>query len=579
MPVQDLGFHFGHQQEEKPVTTSSPKPAGAAAPVLRDPREDPYMLDAAPEALLNLRQAEAVHAAARYSLFCGLIGVVVLGFWLRGALPVEKLAGWAVAAGVVYVARLIQALSFKAKVRGRHWVAGKSLLWFTVGATLSGLLWGGLGVWVATSASLMDTALALALVAVLALAATMAYAAAPAAALGFAWTALLPPAVVLLFAGGPQQTLFGAILIVLGVVLSLGLWVLASPLGRGLRAEVDAQRMQTQVKKLSEDLDKAQLGLKIANQRVSQTSTELNSTFSDLTSTRREIQRLQQQLDETALSDAETELANRTYFEQVLDNEWRRAIRTKRPLTVIVCDLDDFDVYRTVHGEEAASETLKRVATRIKELVNRAGDIAARIEYNKFALVLPATPSKFAGQFGEQLRKAIEDLQIGFNVPQSKRKLLTASIGVSSSIPGPESTHEDLLERINAALYEATFRGGNRVLGYRALDSLRVDRWSEQKEGLVSLEALTHKLNLQGYEVKRQVYPARASLGDQRIEHDSARALFSGQLSLSVEGMEVQLRAGDCVYIPAGSTISTEVTVDQQVVALEGIKKPAEGDF
>jgi diguanylate cyclase (GGDEF)-like protein len=565
----------------KPVTRPAPSTTAPiqAPSMMQDPREFQRLPVSDPEALARLRRAEVAHKNAHISLAAGLIGVAVVGVWLSRTLPGAGLAGWAIAAALVYAVRFGLALSFGKRVGNQPDRAGPALTLLAVTVIVSGLLWGGLGVWAVVSAGMTDAVIVVAVAALLAVAVMAVYAAAPLAAGGFAGAALVPPAVCLLLAGGPQQSLVAAILLVLTVVIGIGLWLLSPALTRGLRDQAETMRLESRIKGLSDELTQTQLNLKVAQQRVTETSSELSTTYHDLTSTRRQVQSLQKQLEDTSLTDPETGLANQVYFEQVLDNEWRRAIRIKRPLTLIVCDLDEFDTYRSVHGDEIANATIKRAAQRIKEVVNRAGDVAARIDQNKFALVLPATPSKFAGQFAEQLRKAIEDLQIPFSVPNASRKLVTASLGVSSSIPGPESISQELLDRINAALYEATFRGGNRVLGYRALDSLRVERWDENKEGKVSLEALGHKLSLQGYTVKRQVYAARASLGDQRIDHDSARAVFSGEVSFNVEGMDVQLRAGDVVYIPAGSTVSAEVLVDQSTVVLEGVKVPQENDL
>ena len=83
-------------------------------------------------------------------------------------------------------------------------------------------------------------------------------------------------------------------------------------------------------------------------------------------------------LEELAITDALTGLRNRRKFDAEIDNEWRRAVRQKAPIALLMIDADHFKIYNDTHGHQAGDQVLVGIAICISDSVRRAGDCAAR---------------------------------------------------------------------------------------------------------------------------------------------------------------------------------------------------------
>ena len=101
------------------------------------------------------------------------------------------------------------------------------------------------------------------------------------------------------------------------------------------------------------------------------------------------LKRKQELLERYAFLDALTEIPNRRRFDDIMDNEWNRAIRTETPLSVIFMDIDYFKKFNDTYGHGQGDECLRRVATAITRPMRRAGDFVARYGGEEFAAVLP----------------------------------------------------------------------------------------------------------------------------------------------------------------------------------------------
>ena len=91
-------------------------------------------------------------------------------------------------------------------------------------------------------------------------------------------------------------------------------------------------------------------------------------------------------------------------------------------------------------------------------------DVAARIGGEEFALLLPNTPEKTALKMAEQLRKALQSLEIDHI--GNPYKVVTCSIGTVVAIPSSETLPRDLYEAADIALYESKRQGRNRTSLY-----------------------------------------------------------------------------------------------------------------
>jgi len=166
-------------------------------------------------------------------------------------------------------------------------------------------------------------------------------------------------------------------------------------------------------------------------------------------------------LELLATTDPMTGLANRRQFFKLAAVEWSRAERYKRPLALLMMDIDLFKSVNDTYGHAAGDEVIKAVAAALARH-KRASDIAARMGGEEFALLLPEAGIEAAVAAGERLRKLVAEAVI---VAEGKHIPVTISIG-ASACDAAARTVEDLLNEADLALYAAKRGGRNRVSGY-----------------------------------------------------------------------------------------------------------------
>ena len=164
-----------------------------------------------------------------------------------------------------------------------------------------------------------------------------------------------------------------------------------------------------------------------------------------------------------AASDGLTGLANRRSFDQTLAMEWSRAERTKKPLSLVLVDVDHFKLYNDLHGHQRGDECLRAVASIIGETALRPADLSARYGGEEFAIVMPETEQKAAVKVAERLRGMLAKLQLNHGAAGAG-PLVTFSIGIATRIPDETVQADWLLTKADEALYAAKHAGRNRVV-------------------------------------------------------------------------------------------------------------------
>ena len=168
-----------------------------------------------------------------------------------------------------------------------------------------------------------------------------------------------------------------------------------------------------------------------------------------------------QRLHQAAGGDFLTGVANRRYFEESLRRHFDRAVKSGRPLALIMIDADEFKVYNDLYGHPAGDRCLQALS-RVFLGTCRPDDVVGRYGGEEFAVLLPNTNAHGATVAANRLLEAVR----GLRIKQAKRPngFVTISLGVASLEPEVNHvTADDLLEAADRALYRAKQGGRDRV--------------------------------------------------------------------------------------------------------------------
>jgi len=168
---------------------------------------------------------------------------------------------------------------------------------------------------------------------------------------------------------------------------------------------------------------------------------------------------LHHRTEELTIIDALTGAYNYRYFVQKFQEEKKRAIRYRMPLSIIMVDIDWFKKLNDSYGHEVGNVVLRDLAGVIKHCI-RDVDIFCRYGGEEFVVILPQTPLQEAEHIGERIRHQVEGNII--DVGQAGKIKITVSVGVSS-FPENGRSEEDLVSVADEALYQAKDNGKNLV--------------------------------------------------------------------------------------------------------------------
>jgi diguanylate cyclase (GGDEF)-like protein len=132
--------------------------------------------------------------------------------------------------------------------------------------------------------------------------------------------------------------------------------------------------------------------------------------------------------------DSGTGLPNRKAFMEILQRDWGVARRENRRIGVIAFQVMDMENYRDLFGRHAAESSLRKIAHAIGGSLRREGDVAARLDSDKFIALIGSAHEDHVEEFAERIAAKVRDLLI--HHPRSKDgRYLTVSFGVASEIP------------------------------------------------------------------------------------------------------------------------------------------------
>ncbi|HTV71853.1 MAG TPA: PleD family two-component system response regulator [Rhizobiaceae bacterium] len=168
---------------------------------------------------------------------------------------------------------------------------------------------------------------------------------------------------------------------------------------------------------------------------------------------------------EMAVTDGLTGLHNRRYLDSHLQTLVDRATARRRPLSIMITDLDRFKSINDAHGHDGGDDVLREFSRRLRKNV-RGIDLACRFGGEEFVVVMPDTDAQIAEKVAERIRAEIA--QTPFVIGSSGKTIeVTVSVGVSS-LRKTGDTVVELMKRADIALYEAKTGGRNRVVAKAA---------------------------------------------------------------------------------------------------------------
>jgi diguanylate cyclase len=167
-------------------------------------------------------------------------------------------------------------------------------------------------------------------------------------------------------------------------------------------------------------------------------------------------------LQQMAMQDGLTGLANRRRLDLALPLEIGRTVRTGRPLGLIMLDIDHFKRFNDLYGHPAGDACIRDVGRAVLGCVGRAGDLVARYGGEELLVLLPESDPPGTWRVAQRIVEAVRALAIQH--AGSEQGVVTVSAGlhvwtVSNPIPTPEA----LIAAADVALYAAKHAGRNQV--------------------------------------------------------------------------------------------------------------------
>jgi diguanylate cyclase (GGDEF)-like protein len=174
-----------------------------------------------------------------------------------------------------------------------------------------------------------------------------------------------------------------------------------------------------------------------------------------------ELQAARDKMEAMSLTDSLTGIANRRSFDRTLEIEWRRAIRRKSPLSLLMIDVDFFKNLNDKYGHPYGDACLVEIAQALQSALPRTADLLARYGGEEFGIILSATDSRGADTVAFRMREYIRALHLKNETPIGQ--FVTISIGVATYEFPHDGNSASLIKAADEALYRAKRHGRDRI--------------------------------------------------------------------------------------------------------------------
>lgn len=173
-----------------------------------------------------------------------------------------------------------------------------------------------------------------------------------------------------------------------------------------------------------------------------------------------ERKKIETQLLEMSLTDSMTKLFNRRYYNEYFPKLLNIGKREKKPVAMIMFDVDKFKQYNDNYGHQKGDDALIAIGETLNMCCKRGSDTPLRLGGEEFAVLVSDADDKEAAAFAEKIRAYIEALQIPHDYNDAS-EFLTASFGVAVINPDSQTDMDTIYKLADEALYEAKENGRN----------------------------------------------------------------------------------------------------------------------
>ena len=210
---------------------------------------------------------------------------------------------------------------------------------------------------------------------------------------------------------------------------------------------------------------KVKVFINLHNQRqvITNQNFMLKDQIDELNKTKKKLEEANERLWEMANLDGLTMIPNRRSFDIKLSEEFKRMKRDRKPLSLMMIDIDYFKKYNDHYGHIKGDDVLKDVANMLDKAVKRPGDFVARYGGEEFVVLLPDTILEGAKFLSIRIMQELQAMKIEHNKSEMS-KYLTVSIGISVlGSDDRKTTPQQLVNKADIALYIAKNKGRNRI--------------------------------------------------------------------------------------------------------------------
>ncbi|WP_321404393.1 diguanylate cyclase [Maridesulfovibrio sp.] len=170
-------------------------------------------------------------------------------------------------------------------------------------------------------------------------------------------------------------------------------------------------------------------------------------------------------IEKLANIDELSNLFNRRYFNQKLEQEFKRHQRSASSLSLIMLDIDCFKLYNDTYGHQSGDQCIQEVSAILKDSGSRPSDIAARYGGEEFVLLLPDTDTTGAQKVAKTIQKKLKAKSIPHKA-STVADVVTLTFGIATIIPDRTTSPESIIKLADQYLYKGKENGKDQIKLY-----------------------------------------------------------------------------------------------------------------